>query len=157
MPGQDLDAAKAEIAACVLGASRDHPFLSNNPPEVIWNGFQAEGYVLGEDADSALAEMQSAYETVCGSGERLQENKMTALTDTRFYGLYYGIPSFCIGARGGEHPRLRRTRGSGVCPNADQGVGRVHRALVRAEQVVTPRRSGRCQLDHLHHGRVHGV
>ena len=24
---------------------------------------------------------------------------MTALTDTRFYGLYYGIPSFCIGPR----------------------------------------------------------
>ncbi len=99
LPGQDLDAAKAEIAACVATASRDHPFLSNNPPEVIWNGFQAEGYVLDEDADPALAVMQTAYEGVFGAGAVMQESKMTALTDTRFYGLYYGIPSFCIGPR----------------------------------------------------------
>lgn len=99
LPGQDLDKAKAEIAACVAKASRDHPFLSNNPPEVIWNGFQAEGYVLGEDADPALAVMQSAYEQVFGADKKLRENKMTALTDTRFYGLYYGVPAFCIGPR----------------------------------------------------------
>lgn len=97
LPGQDLDAAKAEIEACVAAASRDHPFLSNNPPEVIWNGFQAEGYVLDETADPALAVMQSAYSAVFGAGEILKESKMTALTDTRFYGLYYGIPAFCIG------------------------------------------------------------
>ncbi|MCR9127004.1 MAG: ArgE/DapE family deacylase [Rhodobacteraceae bacterium] len=97
LPGQDLKAAKAEIEACVSAASRDHPFLSNNPPEVIWNGFQAEGYVLGEDADPALDVMQSAYETVFGTTERMRENKMTALTDTRFYGLYYDVPAFCIG------------------------------------------------------------
>jgi acetylornithine deacetylase len=97
LPGQDLDKAKAEIEACILAASRDHPFLSNNPPEVIWNGFQAEGYVLGEDADPALAVMRDAYQAVCGA--EIRENKMTALTDTRFYGLYYGIPSFCFGAR----------------------------------------------------------
>lgn len=99
LPGADLATAKAEIEACVAAALRDHPFLSNNPPEVIWNGFQAEGYVLGEDAEPALAEMQAAYEAVMGRGKKLGENRMTALTDTRFYGLYYGIPSFCIGPR----------------------------------------------------------
>ncbi|MEM9699657.1 MAG: ArgE/DapE family deacylase [Pseudomonadota bacterium] len=99
LPGMDLSAAKAEIEACVAAATRDHPFLGNNPPEFIWNGFQAEGYVLGADADPALAVMQEAYEGVFGADARLAENKMTALTDTRFYGLYYGIPSFCIGAR----------------------------------------------------------
>jgi acetylornithine deacetylase len=99
LPGQDLDAAKAEITACVSAASRDHPFLSNNPPEVIWNGFQAEGYVLDDAADPALSVMQCAYEQVFGAGQKMQENKMTALTDTRFYGLYYGVPAFCIGPR----------------------------------------------------------
>ena len=99
LPGQDLDEAKAEIEARVRAASRDHPFLSNNPPEIVWNGFQAEGYVLGEDADPGLEVMRGAYETVRGKGAKLEENKMTALTDTRFYGLYYGIPSFCFGAR----------------------------------------------------------
>ena len=98
LPGQDLAQAKAEIEACVSGAARDHPFLSNSPPEVVWNGFQAEGYVLGEDVDPALAVMQHAYGTVF-DGAALEESKMTALTDTRFYGLYYGIPAFCIGPR----------------------------------------------------------
>lgn len=99
LPGQDLEAAKAEIAACVAAASRDHPFLSNSPPEVIWNGFQAEGYVLDDTADPALTVMQGAYARVFGDGETMVENKMTALTDTRSYGLYYDIPSFCIGPR----------------------------------------------------------
>ena len=99
LPGQDLDAAKAQIEACVAAVSRDHPFLSNNPPEVVWNGFQAEGYVLGPEVDPALAVMQQSYEQVFGEGEVLVENKMTALTDTRFYGLYYDIPAFCIGPK----------------------------------------------------------
>ncbi len=97
LPGQDLAHARAEIEACVASASRDHPFLSNSPPEVIWNGFQAEGYVLGPDVDPALAVMQTAYGQVFGEGKPLPEQKLTALTDTRFYGLYYDIPSFCIG------------------------------------------------------------
>ena len=99
LPGQDLDTAKAEIMACVAAASRDHPFLSNSPPEVIWNGFQAEGYVLDETADPALAVMQQSYEQVFGDGEIMGQRKMTALTDTRFYGLYYDIPAFCIGPK----------------------------------------------------------
>ncbi len=99
LPGQDLGAAKQEIESCVATACRDHAFLSNTPAEVIWNGFQAEGYLLGEDADPALAVMQTAYAQVFGPEATLQERKMTALTDTRFYGLYYGIPAFCIGPK----------------------------------------------------------
>lgn len=99
LPGQDLAQARAEIETCVAAAARDHPFLSNSPPEVIWNGFQAEGYVLGPDADPALQVMQDAYGTVFETDAKIPENKMTALTDTRFYGLYYGIPAFCIGPR----------------------------------------------------------
>ncbi|MFK7752044.1 MAG: ArgE/DapE family deacylase [Sedimentitalea sp.] len=99
LPGQDLAAAKAEIEACVAEAARDHPFLSNTPPEVVWNGFQAEGYVLDNSADPALQVMQQAYSQVFGPDQHLRENKMTALTDTRFYGLYYDIPAFCIGPK----------------------------------------------------------
>ena len=97
LPGWSLDDCKAEIARCVAEAARDHPFLSNNPPEVVWNGFQAEGYVLGADAQPGLDTMQAALRDVQGPEAVLPEHKMTALTDTRFYGLYYGIPSFCFG------------------------------------------------------------
>jgi acetylornithine deacetylase len=99
LPGQDLAQARSEIEACIATACRDHPFLSNSPAKVIWNGFQAEGYVLGPDADPALGVMQDAYAQVFGAGATLQNRKMTALTDTRFYGLYYDIPAFCIGPR----------------------------------------------------------
>ncbi|MDW3221482.1 MAG: ArgE/DapE family deacylase [Paracoccaceae bacterium] len=99
LPGQDLAQAKAEIEACVAAACRDHPFLSNSPAQVVWNGFQAEGYVLGPEADPALGVMQDAYAQVKGAGRSLKERKMTALTDTRFYGLYCNIPAFCIGPK----------------------------------------------------------
>ena len=99
LPGQDLAQARAEIEACVATAARDHLFLSNSPPEVIWNGFQAEGYVLGPEADPALQVMQDAYGAALDTDEKIPEHKMTALTDTRFYGLYYDIPAFCIGPR----------------------------------------------------------
>lgn len=98
LPGQDLAEAQAEVEACVAEAAREHPFLSNNPPEVVWNGFQAEGYVL-ENAGEQESAFAAAYADVFGAGERPGERKMTALTDTRFYGLYYGIPAFCFGPK----------------------------------------------------------
>ena len=97
LPGQDLKNAKETIKSCVAAASRDHPFLSNNPPKVIWNGFQAEGYVLGEEGNSAIEVMNNSHATVFGSKTGVPEQKITALTDTRFYGLYYDIPGFCYG------------------------------------------------------------
>jgi acetylornithine deacetylase len=98
LPGQDLEQAKQEILDCVAGAARTHPFLGNNPPEVVWNGFQAEGWVL-EDADEPEAVFQAAWSDVFGPGKAPKDRLMTALTDTRFYGLYYGIPSLCFGPR----------------------------------------------------------
>ncbi len=97
LPGQDIAEAKAEIEACVASASRGHPFLSNHPPDVIWNGFQAEGYVLGEEGNPAISVMKNSHATVFGHDAGLAERKITALTDTRFYGLYYDIPAFCYG------------------------------------------------------------
>lgn len=99
LPGWSLKDCKAEIEACVSKAARDHPFLSNSPPEVVWNGFQAEGYVLDDEADPGLKVMAEALRDVRGPRAKLVENKMTGLTDTRFYGLYYDIPAFCFGPR----------------------------------------------------------
>ena len=96
LPGWDLATCRAEIEACLAQAARGHGFLANNPPELVWNGFQAEGYVL-DGADEAEGLLAEALQTVTGAA--LRENKMTALTDTRFYGLYYGIPAFCFGPR----------------------------------------------------------
>ena len=51
-PGVDPRDAAREIEACVRNAALANAFLSNNPPEVEFNGFFAEGYVLEEDCEA---------------------------------------------------------------------------------------------------------
>ena len=59
---------------------RDHPFLSNNPPEIAYHGFLSQGYVLREDLD-AQAMLTAAHE---------------AVTDARFFGMD-GVPGLVYG------------------------------------------------------------
>ncbi len=97
LPGWSVAECQKEILACVADAARDHAFLSNNPPEVEWSGFLSEGYEL-INAQAPEAAFAVAYDAVYGGG--VPERAFTALTDTRFYGLNYDIPSLCFGADG---------------------------------------------------------
>lgn len=97
LPGWSVAECQKEILACVADAARDHAFLSNNPPEVEWSGFLSEGYEL-INAEAPEAAFATAYDAVYGGG--VPERAFTALTDTRFYGLNYDIPSLCFGADG---------------------------------------------------------
>jgi acetylornithine deacetylase len=98
LPGWSIADCQKEIMACVAQASRDHRFLSNNPPGVEWSGFLSEGYELTHSAAPEAA-FGKAFDAVYG-GET-PDLVFTALTDTRFYGLEYNIPSLCFGANGG--------------------------------------------------------
>ena len=76
-------------------------FLANNPPEVIWNGFQADGFHLkpGTDAEKVLGEVHQAV-----YGEALRAHVSTGVADVRAYLNYYGIPALCYGPKGeGAH------------------------------------------------------
>jgi acetylornithine deacetylase len=97
LPGWSVADHQAEILACVAAAARDHGFLSNNPPQVEWSGFLSEGYEL-KDSSGPEAAFGKAHEVVYGGAVR--DLVFTALTDTRFYGLNYNIPSLCFGASG---------------------------------------------------------
>jgi acetylornithine deacetylase len=97
LPGWSIAACQKEILACVATAARDHRFLSNNPPDVEWSGFLSEGYELKDSAEAEAA-FGKAFTAVYGGA--VQDLVFTALTDTRFYGLNYGIPSLCFGASG---------------------------------------------------------
>ncbi|MGJ5207531.1 ArgE/DapE family deacylase [Bradyrhizobium sp. HKCCYLR20261] len=97
LPGWSVKECQDEILACIAAASRDHRFLSNNPPVVEWSGFLSEGYELTNSAEPEAA-FGRAFNAVFG-GE-VQDLVFTALTDTRFYGLNYDIPSLCFGATG---------------------------------------------------------
>ena len=97
LPGWSVAECQAEILRHVAAASREHRFLANNPPELEWSGFLSEGYELKDSADAEAA-FARAYGPVYGGA--VEDLVFTALTDTRFYGLNYGIPSLCFGASG---------------------------------------------------------
>lgn len=98
LPGMDLADARQEVLDTVAQAARGDHFLANNPPEVVWNGFQADPFVLpeGSDAEAVLA---AAHRSVFGA--EMEERRSTAVNDTRFYGIYYGMPALCYGPTGG--------------------------------------------------------
>ncbi len=101
LPGTTLAEARAEVESCVAQAARSDAFLANNPPEVIWNGFQADGFIQepGSEAERVLGE---AHQAVFQAP--MQARLGTGVNDTRFYGLYYGMPALCYGPAGeGAH------------------------------------------------------
>lgn len=107
LPSTEVADAMAGVERCVAEARAGDNFLANNPPEVTWHGFQADGYVLepGTEAERVLA---AAHAAVFGAA--MEERLSTAVNDTRYYGRTYGIPGLCYGPRGeGAHGFDERT------------------------------------------------
>jgi acetylornithine deacetylase len=95
-PGQDIAEAKREIEDAVRGASAGNRFLQNNPPQIVYNGFEAEGYVL-KDAEEPVAALSRAHQAIFGTP--LEEIASTATTDARFFGLYGDMPALVYGPK----------------------------------------------------------
>jgi acetylornithine deacetylase len=95
-PGQGIEEAKREIEETIRAASRRNAFLQNNPPEIVYNGFEAEGYVL-ENAEEPEGVLRDAHRVVFGA--ELTEFASTATTDARFFGLYGDMPALVYGPR----------------------------------------------------------
>lgn len=96
-PGVEPKDAAAEIEAAILRAAAADPFLSNSPPEVIFNGFFAKGYVLeeGTEAEATLSRsFEQAYE-----GERLKSFTTPGYLDGRVFVLYGECPCLVFGPR----------------------------------------------------------
>jgi hypothetical protein len=95
--------------ASLLGTAtaKGDGFMANNPPEIVWTGFQTDPYVLepGSESEAVLA---AAHASVHGGS--LPERRTTAVNDTRYYGLYFDIPGLCYGPKGeGAHAFDERT------------------------------------------------
>jgi acetylornithine deacetylase len=101
LEGTTLAQARQEVLDTVAAAAKGDSFLANNPPEVIWNGFQADAFHLpeGSEAERVLA---ATHEAVYG--EKLKTHVSTGVADVRAYLNYYGIPALCYGPKGeGAH------------------------------------------------------
>jgi len=97
LPTTEVKDAIAGVERAVKQATAGDNFLANNPPEIVWHGFQADGYILepGSEAEQVL---RAAHETVHGAP--MAERRTTAVNDTRYYGRYFGIPGLCYGPKG---------------------------------------------------------
>ncbi|MFI5014159.1 MAG: ArgE/DapE family deacylase [Hyphomicrobiales bacterium] len=94
LPGTPLREFRGELSEVVMKAARRDSFLAGNVPEIVWNGFQADDYVLEPGSDFEAA-MRRAHRSVMGAEP--QETLLPAVTDCRFYGRYYDIPSLAYG------------------------------------------------------------
>jgi acetylornithine deacetylase len=93
-PGTEPADIAVRIEAAVAEACRDHPFLSNNPAEVTYNGFFAKGYELpeGTEAEETLI---AAHRAVFD--EALTSGPGTAYLDGRVFMLYDDCPALVYG------------------------------------------------------------
>jgi acetylornithine deacetylase len=101
LPGETPAEAIAGIARCLAEAQTNDSFLSSNPAELVWSGFQADPSVC-EPGSAAEAALAAVHERVFE--QPLQERLSTAVNDTRYYAVDYGIPALCYGPYGvGPH------------------------------------------------------
>ena len=95
-PGRSADDAAREITDRIAAFAASDGFLANNPPNVVFNGFYAEGYVLDEGSE-AEAVLGRAHEAAIGAP--LKSFMTGSYLDTRVYALYNQIPALCYGPK----------------------------------------------------------
>ncbi len=93
-PGTPARDVRKEVEQCLLKAAASDPSMANRPPQVKWNGFFAEGYVL-EPGSTAEAVLARSHQQVFGAP--LQTFVTPGYLDNRVHVLYDRIPSLCYG------------------------------------------------------------
>lgn len=93
-PGVDPREAANDIETCIKAHAKTHPFLQHNPPQVEYNGFFAEGYVLeeGSDAEKVLGQAHAQ-----SFGSSLESFVTPGYLDGRVFVLYGDCPCLVYG------------------------------------------------------------
>ena len=84
------------IKTVVSDACRGDPWLTANPPAIVFRGFKAEPCTFDTDSDVAEVLVESHREMM---GEAPVELHSTCTTDVRFFNLYAGVPATCYGPK----------------------------------------------------------
>ncbi len=93
-PGESAESTAREISERISAFARQDKYFANSPPQVTFNGFYSEGYVLepGSEAEAVLARAHTA-----ATGKPLESFMTAGYLDTRVYALYDKIPALCYG------------------------------------------------------------
>lgn len=98
-PGEDLKEVQSRFKDHIIEAAKTDSWLSENPPEVNFYAFQAEGCTVSRD-EPIFSTLGENHRSITGS--ELDFFTFTGTTDIRFFNLYCGIPATCYGPIGGN-------------------------------------------------------
>ena len=96
LPGTACAETKERINALVKAACEQDPWLTVNPPRVIYRGFKAEPCRFDVNSEFASQLSESHQEVM---GEPPTPLFATCTTDVRFFNLYAGVPATCYGPK----------------------------------------------------------
>jgi acetylornithine deacetylase len=94
-PGERVQALKDRVEQTVAEVAASRPDLARYRLDVLYEGFQCEGYALAPDAP-LITGLAAASERVTGRTPDLFAS--TATTDARTFQLYGDTPAVCFGA-----------------------------------------------------------
>lgn len=98
-PGTKASDVRREVEALLRAAHDAHPDKASVRYEVVYKGFQAEGFLVDMD-QPMIATLAQSHRDIAGADAVLRAS--TATTDARFFHLYGRIPATCYGPRHGN-------------------------------------------------------
>jgi acetylornithine deacetylase len=98
-PGEDLEEVQQRFKSHLAEASRNDPWLSENPPEISFYAFRAEGCTV-DRGEPIFASLQRCHQSVME--EDMELLSFTGTTDVRFFNLYQGTLATCYGPIGAK-------------------------------------------------------
>ncbi len=96
-PDENLEEVEAHFKERLFSAAKGDEWLSENPPEISFYAFRAEGCTVDRN-EPIFASLQEHHRSV--TGKDLSFFSFTGTTDIRFFNLYHGIPATCYGPVG---------------------------------------------------------
>jgi acetylornithine deacetylase len=96
-PGISAPSVRKAVEERIAALTRSEPSFRNNPPQVQWTGFFAEGFVL-EKGTAAEATLAAAHQAVFKAP--LEDLVTPAYLDARVTMLYDNIPTLVYGPTG---------------------------------------------------------
>jgi acetylornithine deacetylase len=99
-PDMKVEKVKKEVEAVLAAAYEAHPAHAALSYKIVYEGFQADGCHVPDDAPIVTAISQTHHDVV---GKTLVPTSFTGTTDAKFFNLYGETPAICYGPSGGAN------------------------------------------------------